>query len=65
MDDWKRFEKNNLTMALNMLHTKEKEILPAYNSISKLNVKNVVDLINMKAKNNLIKYKCSSYNKDC
>ena len=52
-------------MALNMLHTKEKEILPAYNSISKLNVKNVVDLINMKAKNNLIKYKCSSYNRDC
>ena len=29
-DDWKRFEKNNPTIALNVLYTKEKEILPAY-----------------------------------
>ena len=34
-DDWKRFEKNNPTIALNILYTKEKEILPAY--ISKHN----------------------------
>ena len=30
MDDWKRFEKNNQTIALNILLTKEKGILPAY-----------------------------------
>ena len=35
LDDWKRFEKNNLTIALNILYIKEKEILPAY--ISKHN----------------------------
>ena len=36
IDDWKRFEKNNPTVALNILCTKEKEILPAYisNNIS-------------------------------
>ena len=32
LDDWKRFEKNNLTIALNILYIKE---LPAY--ISKQN----------------------------
>ena len=30
MDDWKRFEKNNPSIAVNILYTKEKEILPAY-----------------------------------
>ena len=30
LDDWKKFEKNNPTIALNILYTKEKEILPAY-----------------------------------
>ena len=35
IDDWKTFEKNNPTTALNILHIKEKEILPAY--ISKHN----------------------------
>ena len=35
VDDWKRFEKNNPAIALNILYTKEKEILPAY--ISKHN----------------------------
>ena len=34
IDDWKTFEKNNLTIALNILYTKEKEIWPVY--ISKL-----------------------------
>ena len=33
-DDWKTFEKNNLTIALNILYTKEKEMWPVY--ISKL-----------------------------
>ena len=33
--DWKRFEKNNPAIALNVLYIKEKEILPAY--ISKHN----------------------------
>ena len=30
IDDWKMFEKNNPTMALNILYIKEKEIIPAY-----------------------------------
>ena len=30
IDDWKTFEKNNLTIALNILYIKEKEIYPAY-----------------------------------
>ena len=34
-DEWKTFERNNSTIALNILFIKEKEILPA--SISKLN----------------------------
>ena len=34
IDDWKTFEKNNLTIALNILYTKEKEIRQAY--ISKI-----------------------------
>ena len=35
IDDWKTFEKNNPTIARNILHAKEKEICPAY--ISKIN----------------------------
>ena len=35
IDDWKTFEKNNPTIALNILYVKEKEICPAY--ISKFN----------------------------
>ena len=35
IDAWKTFEKNNLTIALNVLHIKEKEIFPGY--ISKHN----------------------------
>ena len=35
IDDWKMFEKNNATIALHILYTKEKEICPAY--ISKIN----------------------------
>ena len=30
MDEWKTFEKNNLTIAFNVLHIEEKEIYPAY-----------------------------------
>ena len=30
IDGWKTFEKNNLTIALNILYIKEKEISPAY-----------------------------------
>ena len=29
LDDWKMFEKNNPTIALNVLYTKEREILRA------------------------------------
>ena len=36
MDDCKTFEKNNLTIALNILYTKEKEICPSY--ITKINL---------------------------
>ena len=36
IDDWKTFEKNNPTITLNILCTKEKEICPAY--ISKINL---------------------------
>ena len=35
ISDWKAFEKNNPTIALNILYTKEREILPVY--ISKHN----------------------------
>ena len=35
IDDWKTFEKNNSTIALDILRIKEKEIYPAY--ISKHN----------------------------
>ena len=35
IDDWKTFEKNNPTIALNILYIKEKEICPAY--ISEIN----------------------------
>ena len=30
IDDWKTFEKNTPTIALNILHIKEKEICPVY-----------------------------------
>ena len=30
INDWKTFEKNNPTIALNVLYIKEKEIYPAY-----------------------------------
>ena len=30
IDDWKNFEKNNLTVTLNISYTKEKEKLPGY-----------------------------------
>ena len=30
IDDWKTFEKNNPTIALNILYIKEKEIYPTY-----------------------------------
>ena len=33
--DWKRFEKYNLTVVLNILYVKEKEMQPAY--VSKIN----------------------------
>ena len=32
IDDWKKFEKNNPTIVLNILYTNEKEILSAYTS---------------------------------
>ena len=38
IDAWKRFEKNNLTIALNILHIKEKEILQSLYFKTKLNL---------------------------
>ena len=29
-DDWKKFEKNNVAIALNVLHAKKEKIYPAY-----------------------------------
>ena len=29
-DDWKRFEKNNVTIGLNVLYVKKEKIVPAY-----------------------------------
>ena len=37
IDDWKTFEKNNLTITLNILYIKEKQICPVYVSKIKLN----------------------------
>ena len=31
-DDWKKFEKNNVTIALNILYAKREKIRPAYHS---------------------------------
>ena len=36
-EDWKNFEKNNLTIAINVLYAKKEEICPAY--VSKQNLK--------------------------
>ena len=38
-DDWKTFEKNNLTIVLNILYIKEQEICSAYVSKMNLNYK--------------------------
>ena len=46
IDDWKTFEKNNPTIALNILHIKEKEICAAY--ISKINSNCEILLVNLK-----------------
>ena len=46
-DDWKKFEKNNVTIALNVLYAKKEKIYPAY--VSKLNSnrkKQVIYLMN-------------------
>ena len=32
IDNWRKFDKNNPTIALNILNIKEKEMLPAHNS---------------------------------
>ena len=37
IDDWKTFEKNNLTITLTILCIKEKQICPVYVSKIKLN----------------------------
>ena len=44
-DDWKTFEKNNPTIALNILYTKEKEICQAYISKIMWNCKKQIILL--------------------
>ena len=36
-DDWKKFKKNNVTIALNVLYAKKEKIYPAYVSKHSLN----------------------------
>ena len=43
IEDWKRFEKNSLRIALNVLYIKEKEIYTVY--ISKINSKSEKQII--------------------
>ena len=45
IDDWKAFEKDNPTVALNILYTKEKEICPAYISKITSNCENKIILL--------------------
>ena len=45
IDEWKTFEKNNPTVALNILYTKGKEICPAYISKINLNCKKQIILL--------------------
>ena len=40
IDEWKTFKKNNLTIALNILYIKEKEICPGYKSNINSNCEN-------------------------
>ena len=43
-DDWEKFEKNNVTIALNVLYTKKEEIYPAYVSKHNTNCERQVNL---------------------
>ena len=45
LDDWKTFQKNNLTIAFNILYIKEKEIFPAYISKTNSNCKKQIILL--------------------
>ena len=44
-DDWKKFLKNNLTIALNVLHAKIEKIYPAYVSKQNLNSEKEISLL--------------------
>ena len=44
-DDWKKFEKNNVTIALNVLYVKEEKIYPAYVSKHNSNHKKQVIIL--------------------
>ena len=45
IDDWTTFDKDNQTIALIILYTKEKEICPAYISKTDLNSKSQIVLL--------------------
>ena len=45
IDDWKLFEKNNSTISLNILYTKEKERCPAYISKNNSNCEKQIILL--------------------
>ena len=44
-DDWKKFEKNNVTIALNVLYAKKEKIYPAYVSKHNSNCEKQVILL--------------------
>ena len=44
-DDWTKFEKNNITIALNVLYAKKEKIYPAYVSKHNSNLKKQVILL--------------------
>ena len=44
-DDWKKFEKNNVTITLNVLYVKKEKICPAYVSKNNLNREKQVILL--------------------
>ena len=51
-NDWKTFQKNNPTIALNILYVKEKEVIPAYISKIKSNCEKQIILLMIPNKQN-------------
>ena len=56
LSDWKTFEENNPTIALNILYAKEKEIFPAYISNHNLILEKQIILLMILNKENSVWY---------